>query len=94
MQYIYRNRSLVVLDGGVYVYKNENCKFDQPFLSFQAKIVFVGKSRVCEMTESSGAVNKDSDFEGNNLLLEVEYRKYVYVSGLGKLPNSKLVTKL
>ena len=28
IQYNYRSRYLVVLDGDVYVYKYENCKFD------------------------------------------------------------------
>ena len=34
------------------------------------------------MTEFSGAANNDSDFEGNTLSLEVEDRKYFYISGL------------
>ena len=51
MQYIYRSKYLVVIDGDVYVYKYEKCKFDQPFLSFQPKHIFIGKSKVCPMTE-------------------------------------------
>ena len=34
------------------------------------------------MTEFSGVVDNESDFEGNTFLLEVEDRKYVYISGL------------
>ena len=34
------------------------------------------------MTEFSGAADNSSDFNGNTLLLEVEDRKYVYISGL------------
>ena len=34
------------------------------------------------MTEFSGAANKNSDFDGNTIFLEVEDRKYVYISGL------------
>ena len=34
------------------------------------------------MTEFSGAANNSSDFDGNALLLEVEDRRYVYISGL------------
>ena len=34
------------------------------------------------MTEFSGAADDDSDFEGNTLLLKVEDRKYVSISGL------------
>ena len=34
------------------------------------------------MTEFSGAADNGSDFDGNTLLLEVEDRKYVYISGL------------
>ena len=36
----YRNKYLVVVDNDVYVYKNEKCKYDKPFLSFQAKNIF------------------------------------------------------
>ena len=40
MQYNHRFRHLVVINENTYVsvYKNEKFKFDQPFLSFQAKI--------------------------------------------------------
>ena len=82
MQHNYRNRYLVVIDGDVYVYKYENCKFDKPFLSFKPKHVSIGKEKVCDMTEFSGAANNSSHFDGNTLLLEVEDRRYVYISGL------------
>ena len=82
MQHNYRNRYLVVIDGDVYVYKYEIYKFEKPFVSFKPKHIFLGKSKVCEMTELSGAADNSSDFDGNTLLLEVEYRKYVYLSGL------------
>ena len=42
-QYNYRSRYLVVRDGDVYVYKFENYKFDQPFLSFRTNSFFIGK---------------------------------------------------
>ena len=80
MQYNYGNRYLVVIDGDVYVYKYNRYKFDSPFLCFKPKHVFIGKSKVCEMTNFSGAVNRD--FDGNTLLLEVEDGKYIYISGL------------
>ena len=57
MQDNYRNRYLVVIDGDVYVYKYDKYNFDPPFLSFKPKHVFIGKSKVCEMTEFSGAVD-------------------------------------
>ena len=82
MQHNYRSKYLVVVDGGVYVYKYEKYNFDKPFLSFKPKHIFIGKSKVCQMTEFSGAADNDSDFEGNTLLQEVEDRKYVYTSGL------------
>ena len=41
MQDIYRNKYLVVIDDNVYVYKYDKCKFDPPFLSFQAKFFLV-----------------------------------------------------
>ena len=34
------------------------------------------------MTEFSGAANNSSDSDGNTLFLEVQDRKYVYISGL------------
>ena len=82
MQHNYRNRYSVVIDGDVYVYKYEIYKFDRPFLSFKPKHIFIGKSKVCDMTEFSGAADNSSDFNGNTLLLEVEDRNYVYFSGL------------
>ena len=66
MQYSYRNNYLVVINDGVYVYKYEKCNFDQPFLSFQPKHIFIGKSKICPMTEFSGA-NDSSGFDGNTL---------------------------
>ena len=81
MQHNYRKKILVLTDGDVYVYKYKNCKFDKPFLSFKPKHIFIGKTKVCEMTEFSGAADISSDFDGNTLLLEVEDRKYVYNSG-------------
>ena len=82
MQYNYRNKYLVVIDGNVYVYEYDKYKCDPPYLSFNPKHIPIGKSKVCDMTECSGTVDNDSDFEGNTLLLEVGGRKYVYISGL------------
>ena len=83
MQYNYRNKYLVVIVGDVYVYIYDKYKFDPPFLSFEPKHIFIGKSKVCERAEFSGAANIiNSDFEGITLLLEVEDRNYVYTSGL------------
>ena len=83
MQHSYQNRYLVVIDGDVYVYKNEKYKFEKPFLSFTPKHIFIGQSKVCEMTELSGAADNSSDFDGDTLSLEIEDRKYAYISGLG-----------
>ena len=77
----YQSKYLVIIDGNVYVYKYEKCKFDQPFLSFKPKHFFIGKSKVCPMTQFSGA-NDSSGFDGNTFLLECENNEYVYVSGL------------
>ena len=65
----------------MYVYKYDKCNFDQPFLSFQAKNIFIGESKVCPMTEFSSASDK-IDFDGNTLLLEGGNNEYVYFSGL------------
>ena len=84
MQYNFGPKYLVVINENTYVsvYKYEKYKFDQPFLSFQAKNIFIGKSRICAMTEFSGAEDKSSGFDGNTLLLEFENNEYVYISGL------------
>ena len=42
MQYNYRSKYLVVVDGDVYVYKYEKRKFDQSFLSFKPKRIIIG----------------------------------------------------
>ena len=49
---------------------------------FKKKMSFFGKSKVCEMTEISGAVDKSSNFDGNKFLLQCEKNEYVYISGL------------
>ena len=81
MHYNYRNKFLVVIiDTTVYVYEYKICKFDPPLFSFQAKNVFIGKSKICSMTEFSGARDKYVS-DGNTLLLECENNEYVYISG-------------
>ena len=78
----YKSRYLVIiLDNNVNDYKYEYCKFDLPFLSFQPKNTFIGKSKTCKMTESSEA-NDDSDFDGNIILLKLEDNEYIYISEL------------
>ena len=82
MHYNYENKYLVVIiDSIVYVYKYKICIFDPPLFSFQAKNIFIGKSKVCPLTEFSGARDKNV-FDGNTLLLECEDNEYVYISGL------------
>ena len=81
--YNYENKYLVVIiDTTVYVYKNKICKFDEPIFSFQSRNIFIGKSKVCPMTEFSGAGDNSSEFDGNTLLIECENNEYVYISGL------------
>ena len=46
MNHNYRFRYLVVINGDVYVYKNDKCKFDQPVLSFQAKLFLLVNQNV------------------------------------------------
>ena len=82
MRYKYESKYLVVIDGSVYVFKYEKCKFDQRFLSFQPKHIFIGKSKVCTMTEFSGGADNSSGFDGNTLLLECEDKEKVSISGL------------
>ena len=83
MRYNFENKYLVVIvDSIVYVYKNKICKFNPPLFTFQAKNVFIGKSKVCPMNEFSGSSNNSSEFDGNTLLVECENNEYVYISGL------------
>ena len=70
MHYKYRSKFLVILVGGVYVYKYQKCNFDQPFLSFHPKHILIGKSKCFEMTEFSGA-NDSSDFDGNTFFIRM-----------------------
>ena len=81
IQYNCRSRYLVVIYGDVYIYKYEKCKFDQPFLSFRAKYFFNCRSKVCEMTNISGACDI-SDFDGNTFLLECDDSENVSICGL------------
>ena len=82
MQHYYQSRYLVVIiDDNVNVYKYEKCKFDLPFLSFQPKHIFIGKSKVCQMTKFSEA--KDNPFyDGNTILLQIKDNEYIYISGI------------
>ena len=48
---------------------------------FKQKSTFIGKSKLCCMTEFSGAGDK-TDFDGTTLLLECENNDYVYISGI------------
>ena len=83
MHYNYENKYLVVIvDSIVYVYKNKICKFEPQLFTFQAKNVFIGKSKLCPMTEFCSAGNNSSEFDGSTLLLECENNEYVYISGL------------
>ena len=89
MQYNYRSKYLVVINKNTYVsvYKFEKCKFDQPFLSFQAKNIFNGKSKTCSMTDFSGALN-NSNFDGNTSLANT------FIIQELRFLNSRLVMKL
>ena len=53
----------------VSTYKSEKCTFKEPFLSFQPKNVFVGKSRVCQKIVELGTLNGE-DYDRNTFLLE------------------------
>ena len=81
MQHNYQSKYLVIIDSVVNVYKYENCKFDQPFLSYQPKHFFIGKSKNCPTTEFSQSEDVVI-FDGNTLLLECENNEYIYISGL------------
>ena len=48
MQHKYKFIYLVVINVDVYVYKNEKGKFDQPFLSFKPKYIFMANQKFVE----------------------------------------------
>ena len=79
-QHSFCSRYLVVMDGDVFVYEQEKCNIDQPFLSFHVNF-FLGNSKICQMTEFSGA-GDHSDFDGNAFLPECEDNEHVCFSGL------------
>ena len=82
MQHNYQSKYLVIIDSVVNVYKYEKCKFDQPFLSYQPKHNFIGKSKNGPMTEFSQNQDIVSFDDGNTLLLECDNNEYIYISGL------------
>ena len=60
----------------------KNVNLTNPSSVFRQIKFFVGKSRVCDMTQFSGA-NESSDSDGNTNLLECADSEYVYFSGCG-----------
>ena len=82
MQYNYRSRYLVVIIENTYVsvYEYDKYKFDQPILYFQPQKNFIGKSKICIMTEFSDAYD-NPNFDCNTILLESKDIEYVSVSG-------------
>ena len=82
LQYNYESKYLVIIiDANLYVFKNDKYNFYPPFLSFQAKNISIGKSKVCPMTEFSSGVDR-VDFDGNTHLLECENKEKIYNSRL------------
>ena len=61
------------------IYIKDKCKFQPPLLSFQAKNIYIGKSRVCPLTQFFGAADNSPDFDGNTLLLEFQNNEYIYI---------------
>ena len=76
-----RFKYLVVIIGDVYVYTYNKCNFGQPLLCLQLERFFIGRSKVCKMTEFSEP-SYSSDFDGNTILLECGDNKYIYIFGL------------
>ena len=48
------------------------------YLLFKQTMFFFGKSKVCPMTQFTGAADNSSDFDGYTLLLEFENKKHMY----------------
>ena len=77
IEYNYRPKYLVVINENTYVsvYKCVRNKFDQ-----SSKKNFIGKSKICAMTEFSRALSSHF-LDGNTVLLECKKNKSIYISG-------------
>ena len=81
-QYNYRSVYLVVINenANVSVYRIEKIKLTTIPL-FSSKKNFIGKSKICGMTNFSGVLD-NINFDGNTTLLECGDSKYLYISRL------------
>ena len=70
----------------------KNVNLPNHFSLLNQKHIFIGKSKVCEMTEFSGA-NGSSDFDGDTILLEWGDNEYVYISRI-EISKSKTDEKI
>ena len=91
MEHNYHSRYLVPTDNEqsrINVYNYEECKLEEDFLVIKhSKImsIFIGKNRICRMSEMSGAWDS-SDFDGNtNLLGSVD----LVITSMSLFPDSK-----
>ena len=76
IQHNFRHNYLVVIDNNIVNVYKYRYNFGEPDISFQPKHIFVGKSRICTMTEHSRSINHP-EFDGNTVLLEFEDNEYV-----------------
>ena len=65
----------------------------QHFSLSKQKTIFIGRSKVCTITQPSGAADNSSRFGGKTLFLEFENNEYKYISGL-EIFNFKIDDKI
>ena len=65
-----KNMQVSPMSHVVIIYIQDKCRFKEPFLSFQPKNIFLGISRVSQVTVESGVL-KSGDYDGNSVFLEV-----------------------
>ena len=95
MQHNYRSRYLLAIDSEhsiVNIYKYEKFKFEKLFLVLKPSEKIVGKSRMCRITEMSGACD-NSDFDGKTKLVGSDVKGFIFISGF-EIINFKTEDKM
>ena len=88
------NMQVSPVDHVVSIYIHKTFRFKGPLPSFQSKNIFIGKSRVCKMTEISGACDS-ADFDFKTILVGVDDGLYNQsLSMRGQLDNILVDLKL
>ena len=82
VQLMYRFHYLVTMDVEIEtkIYKSETYKLKEPLFILKPNRIFIGRSQICEKTETFGA-RGNPGFDGNTYLAEKKEKMYEFVSG-------------